>query len=38
MPSFGAPAVLGYLDEDECDELGEQATHKSTSRIDTDLT
>ena len=38
MPSFGTPAVLGYLEEDRCDELGKQAAHKSTSYIDTNLT
>ena len=38
MPSIGAPAVIGYLEEDRCDELGKQAAHKSTSCIDTDLT
>ena len=34
MPSFEAPAVFGYLEEDECDELGTRTARQSTSRTD----
>lgn len=36
MPSFGAPALLGYLEEDGCDELSRQTSHQSMSCIDID--
>lgn len=34
MPSFGAPALFGYLEEDGRDDFGARTAHQGTSRID----
>ena len=34
MPSFGAPAVFGFLEEDERDELGTWTAYQISSRTD----
>lgn len=36
MPSFGAPALLGYLEEDGCDGPSRQTSQQSMSYVDID--